>query len=178
MGLTVVDILQNKVDFKFKFVDKYNFEISVSNGIVSVPRKQNGILVDFGLDNEFDCQFMNESKKLSFKNMNDIKLMFKKVYTEQVSYLLIDETVVNWSSRHKLLPIKLQQPDFIVYKWSSNKINNKYNTRAVDYYETTFLCQTYNNNFSIWESLIRKGLLNSDVDINDNQLDRICNPAL
>lgn len=51
MGLTVVDIVENKVDFKFKFVDKYNFEISVSGGYVSVPRKQNGILVDIGLDN-------------------------------------------------------------------------------------------------------------------------------
>ena len=66
------------------------------------------IMDDFGEDDEFDCEFKSETERLSFKNMNDIKLMFKKVYTEQVSYLLIDETVVNWSSRHKLLPIKLQ----------------------------------------------------------------------
>lgn len=49
--------------------------------------------------------------------MNDINIMFKQVYSDQVSYLLIDETVVNWSSRHKLLPIKLQQPDYMAYKW-------------------------------------------------------------
>ena len=40
--------------------------------------------------------------------MNDILIMFKKVYMDQIAYFLIDETVVNWSSRHKLLPIKLQ----------------------------------------------------------------------
>ena len=53
MGLTVVNIVENQVDFKFKFVDKYNFDIAVSQGYVSVPRKQNGILIDFGKDFNF-----------------------------------------------------------------------------------------------------------------------------
>ena len=30
MGLTIVNIADNEVDFKFKFVDKYNFDITVS----------------------------------------------------------------------------------------------------------------------------------------------------
>ena len=108
MGLTIVNIDEGKTDFKFKFVDKYNFEITHSNGYLSVPRKANGILVIFGQENDFESRLMLEPERPSFKNMNDILIMFKKVYTDQVSYFLIDETVVNWSSRHKLLPIKLQ----------------------------------------------------------------------
>ena len=45
--------------------------------------------------------------------MNDIMYMFKKVYGDNVGYLLIDESVVNWSTRFKLLPIKLNQNDHI-----------------------------------------------------------------
>ena len=39
MGLTIVNINEGKTDFKFKFVDKYNFELTHSNGYLSVPRK-------------------------------------------------------------------------------------------------------------------------------------------
>lgn len=46
------------------------------------------------------------------------------------------------------------------------------------YEETEFLCLAYNNDITIWEALIRKGLLQGQVEITDNQLDRICNPYL
>ena len=62
----------------------------------------------FGENNDFENRLKLEPERLSFRNMNDILIMFKKVYMDQVAYFLIDETVVNWSSRHKLLPIKLQ----------------------------------------------------------------------
>ena len=61
MGLTVVNLLENQVDFKFKFVDKYNFDIAVSQGYVSVPRKQNGIVIDFGKD----CNFLYKCKSIN-----------------------------------------------------------------------------------------------------------------
>ena len=66
MGLTIVNFLESRVDFKFKFVDKYNFDISVSNGFVAIPRKSNGVLIDFGLDNEFDCDRKSEAGRLVF----------------------------------------------------------------------------------------------------------------
>ena len=37
---------------------------------------------------------------------------------------------------------------------------------------------TYNNSFTIWEALIRKGLLEGTVEISNYQLERICNPVL
>lgn len=108
MGLVIVNVKEDKIDFKFKLVDKYNFEVSVSNGFLSVPRKTNGILVDFGVKSDFDSRLSSVCERFSFRNMNDIHRMFKTVYLDQIDYLMIDETVVNWSSRHKLLPIKLQ----------------------------------------------------------------------
>ena len=125
---------------------------------------------------------VNGEEKFVFENMNDIRLMFSKVYSKNhLSYLLIDETVVNWGSQYRLLPIKLQEPDYIYYNCQSTNVTEGWvdiQRYPEDYYENTILCHTYNNNFNIWESLIRKGLLKGDVEINDNQLDRICNPAL
>ena len=80
MGLTIVNIKEDRIDFKFKFVDKYNFEISQSDGYLSVPRNINGILVYFGLENDFEDRLKSDSVRLSFKNMNDILKMFKQVY--------------------------------------------------------------------------------------------------
>ena len=56
----------------------------------------------------YKCKTINGSEMISLDNVNDIRLMFKKVYSDYLSYLLIDETVVTWNSRHRLLPIKLQ----------------------------------------------------------------------
>ena len=39
MGLTIFNLVEERVDFKFKFIDKYNFDIGLSHGIVSIPRK-------------------------------------------------------------------------------------------------------------------------------------------
>ena len=101
MGLTVFNVVEKRVDFKFKFVDKYNFDISLSKGVVSLPRKQNGIIIDFGLDlDELDkYKSVNGEEKFVFENLNDIRLMFNKVYSKHhLSYLLIDESVVDWGS--------------------------------------------------------------------------------
>lgn len=46
------------------------------------------------------------------------------------------------------------------------------------FFETTLLCLTYNNNFTIWEAMLREGILKGNVEINDNQLDRILSPVL
>ena len=184
MGLTVINLVESRVDFKFKFVNCYNFDVGISRGVVSIPRKQNGILIDIGLDFEELNKYksVNGEEKFVFENMNDIRQMFSKVYSKNhLSYLLIDESVVNWNSWQKLLPIKLQEPDYIYYSCQSKNSAEGWvdiETYPEDYQETTILCHTYNNNFTIWESLIRKGILRGDVEINDNQLDRICNPAI
>ena len=47
-----------------------------------------------------------------------------------------------------------------------------------NYIMTPLLSLTYNNSFTIWEALIRKGLLEGTVEITNHQLDRICNPVL
>ena len=75
MGLTVVNLVENRVDFKFKFIDKYNFDVGISKGIVSIPRKHNGILIDIGLDfEELDkYKSVNGEEKFVFENMNDIR---------------------------------------------------------------------------------------------------------
>ena len=46
------------------------------------------------------------------------------------------------------------------------------------YEETTLLSHTYFNDFNIWEALIRKGLITGKVEINEDQVNRLCNPVL
>ena len=106
--------------------------------------------------------------------MNDIKETFSAVYGNILKggYLYIDESIVDWSSRHKLLPIKLMLADSITTDMQGGDLIEK------SYEETPLLCVTYNNAFTIWETLIRKGLLEGTVEITNNQLDRICNPVL
>ena len=47
--------------------------------------------------------------------MNDIKNSLFGIYGKIIrhGYICIDESMVNWNSRHKLLPITLMLPDYI-----------------------------------------------------------------
>ena len=199
-GIVVVNTKHDRVDFKVKFIYSMNLEVSTSRGYVCVPRLENGVLLEFGedCDEGVSQQMMSSSRGQgrSFKNMNDIKYQFDEVYGGKFEfYICIDETVVNWSSRHKLLPIKIQLADyvhkreapqpFLVDKYeagANSKASQQINSDPIEYYthytETTLLCLTYNNDFTIWEALIRRGLLQREVEISDSQLDRICNPVL
>ena len=110
---------EREIDLKFKFVQNNNFELTVGHGLVAVPRKRNGIIVDIGDcdSNEHLKTALSSKKKLrSFRNMNDIVYMNRKLYGSKLGYLLIDESVVNWSTRFKLLPIKLNFTDHIKTK--------------------------------------------------------------
>ena len=102
--------------------------------------------------------------------MNDVKVHFDKIYSKIGYYLSIDEKLGNWGSNHKILPIKIMLDDFIPSSCDFSYQN--------DYIETTLLSQHYFNNYTIYDSLIRKGILQRKVEISDSQLDRICNPCL
>ena len=155
-----------------------NLDVSISDGNVCVPRLENGVLLEFGdYDEDVRYQRLNSLRgpRRTLKNMNDIKFQFEEVYKDKLDfYLCIDETVVNWSSRHKLLPIKIQLADYVNTR--TDDITDE--TYISHYTETTLLCLTYNNDFTIWEALIRRGLLLREIEIADSQLDRICNPCL
>ena len=47
-GFVVVDMSSQVIDFKFRFVQNNNFELTVGCGFVAVPRLKNGILVEIG----------------------------------------------------------------------------------------------------------------------------------
>ena len=49
----------------------------------------------------------------TFKDMNDILNAWIEGRNVQLEYICIDETLVNWDTRHKLLPFKLCLPDYI-----------------------------------------------------------------
>ena len=101
--------------------------------------------------------------------MNDIRNTLFGVYGRILKdgYIFIDETMVNWNSRHKLLPIKLMLPDFV--QTAMQEDENGVMKLAEKYFiETPLLCLTYNNSFTIWETLIRKGLLEGTIEITNN----------
>ena len=112
------------MDLKFKFVVNNNYDLTTGCGFVAVPRMKNGIVVEIGDcdSNEHLRTELNSKKKLrSFRNMNDIIYMNRKIYGEKIGYLLVDESIVNWSTRFKLLPIKINCPDVIKRKQISVK---------------------------------------------------------
>ena len=99
---------------------------------------------------------------------------FQETYGAKMagSYLCIDESIVNWDSRHKLLPICVKFADYL-------KADGQGGERVLGpYEEMTMLTLTYNNQFTIWEALIRQGLLHGRVEINDGQLQRLTAPVL
>ena len=81
-SFTIFNREEKEIDFKFQFSKIENFEVTTSNGFIAYPRAENGIVVNIG-----DCdslRHMTESKEqlkkkkvLTFRNMNDIKFMFK-----------------------------------------------------------------------------------------------------
>ena len=77
--------------------------------------------------------------------------------------MCIDETLVDWDSRHKLMPINYHYNDYI-----QTKLTKGDNIIYERYEESEFLCLAYNNDFTIWEALIRKGLLEGKVPITDS----------
>ena len=88
--------------------------------------------------------------------------------------MCIDEALVDWDSRHKLMPISYHHNDYVQEK----ELSKTEKLVFEKYEEKEFLCLAYNNDFTIWEALIRRGLLEGKVQITDSQLDRICNPYL
>lgn len=93
----------------------------------------------------------------------------------RASYLCIDEFMVNWDSRYKLLPVKIMNPDYVRFeddKGAQLKIRDANMWEMRDQIETfeeiPLLCLMYNNYTSIYDTLIRYGILKGRVEINDS----------
>ena len=56
-----------------------------------------------------------------FRNMNDILSAWIEVGNVSLEYICIDETLVNWDARHKLLPFKLCLPDYVNKEYKLTK---------------------------------------------------------
>ena len=183
-GLAVVSTATRKLEFKVKFIYAMNLKMTSSGGIIAVPRIRNGVLIEFGTSasralppsggRATPRQQAPKQSQLPLRTMNDVRSKFEETYGAKIegSYLCIDESIVNWDSRHKLLPICVRFRDYLY-------ADAKDGERVLRYYEEmTMLTLTYNNQFTIWEALIRQGLLHGRVEINDGQLQRLTNPVL
>lgn len=83
---------------------------------------------------------------------------------------MIDENVVDWRQEEKFLPIKVMFKDFVPNCRDENFFKR--------FSETPLISLTYNNNYTIWEALIRRALAKGTIAINDKQLTRIMNPVM
>ena len=114
--LAIVNLKTRKLDYKVKFIYSMNLMLTSSQGVLSVPRIHNGILIEFGSETYSDSDTSHEV--LSFRTMNDVHYKFQCTYGNLIKgfYLCIDESIVDWDSRQKLLPICIQYRDFIYTK--------------------------------------------------------------
>jgi len=83
---------------------------------------------------------------------------------ENKGYICIDEGIVDWNSKIKLMPVSIKYSDYIhqVVNQESKAV------RSTHYTENSMLQLLYHNNFSIWEALIRIGLLENTVEVNNS----------
>lgn len=111
---------------------------------------------------------MNNSKPIN--TLNDLLHNFKKNYPNifekdsagQHGYLCIDESLVEWDSRIKLVPISIKFPDQIFYRKDEMALGGAV---PAHYKQNNFLQLIYSNDISIWDILIRQGLINNKVEI-------------
>jgi hypothetical protein len=90
-----------------------------------------------------------------FPSLNCIK---NRCELEKGYYLNIDEERVDWSSRHKFLPITLMSPDHVLQE---NGLPTSYN-----HMEIFFVI--YSTDFNIFDSVIRDGLMTGKVEISND----------
>lgn len=102
--------------------------------------------------------------------MNHIYAKFRDLFFVQTKgYLMVDEMSVDWDVA-KVLPLKVMRKDYIVKR--------KEDGRPVDYKEYWIVNHKYNNEFNIFEAIIRNAIIAEKIAISDTQLDRICSPVL
>ena len=150
-----------------------NAAFTCSNGIVCIPRFVNGCLMKFGQDPagcmENHKPKLNQPENKFFPNLNCLRNKFELSYGGKHFYLAVDEALVNWSAQTKFLPISVYYNDYL--------IRDK-DQKIVDYKEQISMTVFYSASFDIFEALIRRGLMNNEVEITSHQLNRICNPVL
>ena len=72
--LAIVNLKTRKLDYKVKFIYSMNLMLTSSQGVLSVPRIHNGILIDFGKET-----YSTDDVSLqvnSFRTMNDVHYKF------------------------------------------------------------------------------------------------------
>ena len=48
-GITIFNVKTKAIDFKVKFIEDCMIYLSTGLGMIAVPRRKNGILLDFGI---------------------------------------------------------------------------------------------------------------------------------
>lgn len=84
---------------------------------------------------------------------------------------MIDETCegINWS-KSKQMPVKVMRGDYLERGDDGWSVSG--------YKEYFVITHFYNNDFNIFEALIRQKILTREIEISDSQIERICNPVL
>ena len=127
------------MDFRIKFSNAEVYEMTCSMGLMAIGRHRQSLLFKFD-DPSIDIieplrkrentrskkherdEEMNNSKPIN--TLNDLLHRFQKNYPNifekdsagQRGYLCIDESLVEWDSRIKLVPISIKFPDQIFYR--------------------------------------------------------------
>lgn len=86
---------------------------------------------------------------------------------------MVDETCegIDWC-KSKQLPIRVMRKDYLVRGPPED------GNVIVDYKEYFIATHFYNNDFNIFEAIIRSKIILNEIEISDTQLERICNPVL
>jgi hypothetical protein len=139
-----------------------NVELTTSQGLVCVPRTKNGIMANIGT-NYSECwgAHIRKEDENQFKTFNCIMNMYLLNYTSHKYYLAVQEKRVDWGSRHKFLPLDLRYEDYIKYK--KFKSGKKWKMVPEKFEINDCIYFLYANDFNIFESLIRDGLINGSV---------------
>ena len=111
-GFAILNTIEKTLDFKFKFLHMTPVDFSLSYCSIAIPRRKNGLIFRLGnYKKALLCKKDKTKRNNCFRDLNHILIQFSEIYGED-KYICIDESVVNWDSRVKLLPLKIMFPDF------------------------------------------------------------------
>ena len=150
-----------------------NINYAIFHDALSIPRLKHGVIILLGcLANAEECT-KPENQRVCYRNMNHIYSKFKQLLLNTTKgYLKIDEMNVDWEHSRDL-PIQIMRRDYIVHEDCRDE-----KSLAIDYKEYFILQQKYNNNFNIFEAVIRDSIIKERVQITEDQIHRVLNPVL
>ena len=149
-GFSIVNIAQRQTMFKFVFAGYLNFDLTISQNAIAVPRRKNGSIINIGDLEEAKANYKNRPEHMVYNDLNHVYVKFNDLFFNITKGYLSIEELFKWDTR--LCAIKINRNDHIIRDKDNDNI-------ITDFKEYTIVTHTYYTSFNIMEATIRSSLI-------------------